>query len=263
MKQDDLSYFKTFFFNYVEKFYSEDTTIQKNIILKRDHTLRVLKNMNIITEDLNLDQNSMLIAETIALFHDIGRFYQFNKYKTFSDKDSENHAELGVDILKSKKILNRLKDEEKDIIIKSIKYHNMYKLPINESNQCILFSKLIRDADKIDIYMVLTDYYKELDSDLNPALEHNLPKDESYSPLIIADILNLRNSNSKLIKTRYDMRLLTLTWIFDLNFKISFKLIKNHDYINKTLKVLPNNEDMDEIKLLLTNYIENKINFDS
>ncbi|WP_461204851.1 HD domain-containing protein [Clostridium sp. DL1XJH146] len=257
MDKKDLLHFKDFFFDYVERFHSKNETIQTNIILKRDHTLRVLENMSIITKDLSLDENSTLIAETIALFHDIGRFYQFTKYKTFSDPNSENHAELGVNILKSTKILSRLPKEEEELIIKAINYHNMYKLPLDENDKCLFFSKLIRDADKIDIYKVLTNYYEELDLDLNPALEHNLSQSETYSPLIIDDIINFRNSNSKLLKTRYDMRLLTLTWIFDINFPVSLKLIEERNFIDKTLEVLPMNEDMHKVKLSLDKYVSN------
>jgi putative nucleotidyltransferase with HDIG domain len=257
MTKEDLLYFKDFFLNYVEEFHSDDETIQKNITLKKHHTLRVLENMSTITKNLHLDENSDLLAKTIALFHDIGRFYQFKKYKTYSDSQSENHAELGIKVLESTGILSRVSKEEKTIILKAVQYHNVFKLPSNEESKQILFCKLIRDADKIDIYKVLTDYYEELDLDLNPAIEHNLPNIEDYSPIIIEDIFNSRNSNSELLRTRYDMRLLTLTWVFDINYKISIDLIKNRDFINKTLKVLPNNEDMEKVKLSLQNYMDN------
>ncbi|SHH66268.1 HD domain-containing protein [Clostridium grantii] len=257
MTEEDLLYFKDFFLSYVEKFRSNDETIQKNIMLKKHHTLRVLENISIISKNLQLDENSDLLAKTIAIFHDIGRFYQFEKYKTFSDAQSENHAELGIKVLESAEVLSRLSKEEKTIILKAVQYHNMFKIPSNEESKYILFCKLIRDADKIDIYKVLTDYYGELDLDLNPAIEHNLPNIEHYSPIIIDDILNSRNSNSKLLRTRYDMRLLTLTWIFDINYKISIDLIKNRDFINKTLKVLPTNEDMTKVKVALYSYMEN------
>jgi putative nucleotidyltransferase with HDIG domain len=48
------------------------------------------------------------LAETIALFHDIGRFEQFKTYGTFDDRASENHATIGLKVLKATDILNRL-----------------------------------------------------------------------------------------------------------------------------------------------------------
>lgn len=36
----------------------------------------------------------------IGLFHDVGRFYQFTVYRTFNDALSENHAKLGLKVIK-------------------------------------------------------------------------------------------------------------------------------------------------------------------
>jgi len=37
----------------------------------------------------------------IGLLHDYGRFIQWKKYKTFTDIDSIDHADLGVNLLTS------------------------------------------------------------------------------------------------------------------------------------------------------------------
>lgn len=107
--------------------------------------------MNKLTEALALDKNSCFIARTIALFHDIGRFEQFIKYQTYNDAISENHAELSVKVLETEKILDMLSVWEKDLIVKVIKYNNKHKIPLDESDRCLMFAKLVRDADKIDI----------------------------------------------------------------------------------------------------------------
>jgi hypothetical protein len=166
---------------------------------------------------LNLNAGELLVAKTIALFHDIGRFYQFSHYKTFSDFASENHAKLSIKILEEEKILDTIPEQEKKLILKAISYHNVYKLPVKESKACLMFSQLIRDADKIDIFKVLTDYYVNIEKSDNPALEHHLPDDGTYNPLIVEDILNYRNSNQELIHTKYDQRLLTFLnqYIYD------------------------------------------------
>lgn len=259
MRESDYLYFQEFFKGYVKRFYSSDKNIQENIVLKEEHTYRVLEAMEKITESLELDKNSCLIAKITALFHDIGRFEQFTKYQTFSDAVSENHAELSIKVLEAEKVIDILSMEEKELIVKAVRYHNRHKLPIDESDRCIMFSKLVRDADKIDIFKVLTDYYEVLDEDPNPALEHNLSKDETYSLQIVEDIVNFKNSNKALVKTRYDMRLFVLTWIFDINYNISIEIIKEKNYIDKIFKVLPDNEDMDKVKIALNQYIKDKL----
>jgi hypothetical protein len=250
--------YETFFKTYVKRFDSPDEVIQKNIELKRDHTYRVLDHITTIGVHLNLNDQEMLIAKTIALFHDIGRFYQFSHYKTFKDSESENHAKLSVKILETENILNTIPEQEKQLILKAIGYHNTYQLPIEESKTCLMFSQLIRDADKIDIFKVLTDYYSQLESNDNPTLEHHLPNDGTYNSLIIEDILNYRNSNHKMVRTRYDQRLLTLTWIFDINYNISLEMIRKRNYIEKTMKVLPNNEEMAHVQAAINQYFTDR-----
>lgn len=259
MTSNNYIYFQDFFSSYVHRFNSKDKNIQENITLKKEHTYRVVEAIDEITSSLSLDVNSCLIAKTAALFHDIGRFEQFTKYQTYDDKISENHALLSIQVLETEKILDILEPNEKELILRAIKFHNVYELPLNESNECLMFCKLVRDADKVDIYKVLTDYYDHLDTDPNPAIEHYLPMTETYSRLIIENIINNNNFNSKLIKCRYDMRLFVLSWVFDINYSISLKLIRKRDYINKILKVLPDNEDLMNVRVAVNKYIDDKL----
>jgi putative nucleotidyltransferase with HDIG domain len=247
---------KKVFINYTKKFYSKNSEIQQNIILKEEHTLRVLNNAEIICDFLDCSNNLKFLAKVAALFHDIGRFEQFSRYNTFDDSISENHAKLSVKILEEQNILSELSKEESKLILDSIIVHNMFKVPKYYSKDTLLLSKILRDADKLDILKVVTDYYEVMDKDKNPAIEHNLPDTKQYSKFIVQDILNNKNSQNKYAKTCNDMRLMKLTWIFDINFPITLKLISERKYIEKTMKVLPKNEDMEKIYEHLIMYIK-------
>ncbi|NTW77091.1 MAG: HD domain-containing protein [Syntrophaceae bacterium] len=138
------------FSQYVKSFYCSDPTIQKALVLKEEHTLRVCKEILNIGRQLDLNQNNLRIAEVMALFHDIGRFEQFTRYQTFVDKKSENHGELGVKILQQATVLSVLERDTRELILKAILYHNRLSIPENENHICIFFSKLLRDADPAD-----------------------------------------------------------------------------------------------------------------
>ena len=43
------------------------------------------------------------LASLIGLLHDIARFEQYTKYKTFNDLESFDHGDYGVEILKKDK----------------------------------------------------------------------------------------------------------------------------------------------------------------
>lgn len=258
MNKDNLNHLKSCFNNYVKSFYDKNPLIQKNIVLKEKHTKRVCDNALLISNSLDLKDNNKYLAEAIALLHDIGRFEQFKKYKTFDDRISENHALLGVKVIQSLNLLEFLSLEDQTVILKAVEHHNMYKLPSNLTKDVILHSNIIRDSDKLDILKVVTDYYSQLATNPNPAIEHNLPDTDEYSKYIIYDIFNNRCSSNKSLKTCNDMRLIKLTWIFDINFPITMKLIKERRYIEKSLEVLPKNQEMQKVYDYLMDYI-NKI----
>jgi len=257
MEKENLLFFRSWFFDYVQKFYSNDLNVQRNIKLKEEHSLRVCENIVLIGKSINLDENKLFIAETIALFHDIGRFKQFKKYGTFDDRKSENHAALGVEALKNSNVLFCLPEHEQELILKSVEYHNMQKIPKNIKPDFLLFSNLLRDADKLDIFNVVTNYYIEKNKNPNPALELELADAQSYSHEFIKDILNYRVSKNNL-KTHNDMKLFQLTWLFDINFPATFKYFKDKNYLEKIIKSLPDDENIRRVHEHLKKYLNEK-----
>ena len=258
MKEKDFLYFQKFFKKYAKEYYSSDPIIHENIVLKEEHTYRVLQASNTISRSLKFSGKDKLIAATAALFHDIGRFEQFKSYRTFDDKVSENHAKLSAKILEEEKVFDILEEEDKKLLLDVISHHNSYILPDDRSHNFMIQSKVLRDADKLDILKVLTDYYDKIENEDNPVLEHNLSDEKVYSPEIIKDIFNKKNSDKSILKTKYDMRLFVLTWIFDVNYPVTLKLIQERKYIDKILRVLPDNHDMKMVRDTLNNYMENR-----
>lgn len=172
---------------------------------------------------------------------------------------SENHATLGLKVLKATNILSRLTKTEQTIVYNAIEYHNVRKVPDNADEISEQHSKLIRDADKLDIWYVVTNYYTERHRHPNPALELELPDTPEYSLCFIDDILNNRVSNSHYLKTFNDMKLLQLGWIFDINFTPTFLYIQERRIIEKIITALPDTDDIRKIHNHLKKYLENRI----
>jgi len=246
------------FSSYVKEFYGEDSVVNQNIELKEKHTLEVSKHAVNIAKSLNLTEEEVNTAEIIGLFHDIGRFEQFRTYKTFKDYISVNHATLGIKILKENKILEKLDVNKQKIIIKAITLHNTKELPSNLNEEEALFCKLIRDADKLDIFRVIIEYEKERKNNPNPALD-NLPFTPGYNKELLQDmLLNKKISNNSL--TNYnDRKLYELSWIADLNFKFSLNHIKEKKVLEILVNCLPDNEEINGIYKYIEEYIENFI----
>ena len=145
----DLEKCKDEFLKYTEKYDLNNDNLKRRQL----HSLRVMKKSRIIAQSLKLSEEEIQIATLIGLLHDIGRFEQYTKYNTFSDHNSIDHANLGIDILKENNyIKNYIEDENWiNIILTAIKNHNKYKMENGLNKKKELFCKIIRDADKADI----------------------------------------------------------------------------------------------------------------
>ncbi len=137
------------FIKYTEQFDLEEIKLKR----KQLHSLRVMQISNMIAKSLDLTEEEIQIATLIGLLHDVGRFAQYKKYKTFQDSKSIDHADLGVEILQENDYIKKFLQDEIwiDTILIAIKNHNKYKIEKGLNKKKEIFCKIIRDADKADI----------------------------------------------------------------------------------------------------------------
>ena len=131
------------------------------IKLKIDHTYRVADIAERIGDSVGADSD---FSWFLGLLHDIGRFEQLTQYGTFKDADSVDHAELGADILFKDGLIHNFPNlsytdglENARIAETAIRLHNKLELPRNLDSETLLYCKILRDADKADIFRVLTE----------------------------------------------------------------------------------------------------------
>jgi len=246
MTRDDLNYLKTWFAEYVSGFYSDDPDYNYLIRLKEEHTIRVRCNIAMLGKELGLTDQDMVLAETIALFHDIGRFKQYKTYRTFNDYVSENHARLGLRQMAIHRVLSACTTAEKRLINRAIAYHNAATLPVNENDNILFFMRLIRDADKLDIWKLFIDYCKEREKKHSSAIELGLPDDPICSQRVMESLKQRRLVLMQDLKTLNDFKLLQIGWVYDLNFVPSFHTVQNRKYIEKLEATLPQSKEVKE-----------------
>ena len=259
MTQVDLIFLKKWFSDYCRSFYSSDRKDQKNIDLKEQHTYRVCENIREIAEGLALGGERVILAEATALFHDVGRFPQYAKYRTFRDSISVNHGILGAQTLIEEKVLNNLPEEEQEIIVQSVRFHNAFSVPKREGEDKVFFIRLVRDADKLDIWRVFLDYYEGPDESRASAVALGLPDTPEYSEDALSSLYNEKIVSFSTIKTLNDFKLLQLSWIFDLNFLPSFRLLSERSYIERITAHLPQVKAINNLALVLKGFIRAKI----
>lgn len=244
MNREELTSLKGWFNDYCRSFYADDISYQRNISLKETHTYRVCDNILGLAEGLALGDSDTNLAETIALFHDVGRFPQYRQYKTFKDADSVNHAALGVKVLAEENVLDKIDEEDRKVIIRAIGLHNVFSIPEDLEERTSLYAKLIRDADKLDIWRVFIEYYALPEEERAAAVSLGFPDIPGYSQEVLDCALQGKMANLSKLKTLSDFKLLQLSWVYDLNFPTSFRLVAERDYINLIADTLPKSDDI-------------------
>lgn len=129
--------FKDWFNDYVKNFYSKDPAIQEGIKFKEEHTKRVCGNIVLIGSSIDLQDADLNLAETIALFHDTGRFRQVAVYRTFNDRISENHSLLGLSELERAGVLSSLAEIARNGCVEKIIASLPSTAEIREVRNCL------------------------------------------------------------------------------------------------------------------------------
>jgi len=250
---------ESWFTSYVSRFQSPDPAYTRNIELKKDHTFRVCREIIRLGKSLNLSPQDLNLATATALLHDVGRFEQYARYQTFDDFKSENHARLSIKVIDREKVLHKIDPPTKKLITCTILYHNQAHLPSGETDRCLFFSKLLRDADKLDILFVVTQYYQNKDQNPNQSLELELPDTPQISDEVYDDVVSRNIVNAKHIQTLNDFKLLQMAWIYDLNFPLTYQMVKKRKYLEKIRDVLPSSPRAQKAYAAARSYLNKKI----
>jgi len=219
------------FDDYVDQFASNDPRIQENMDMKEGHTRRVCAAILDIGASLNLSTEDLCTAEATGWLHDIGRFEQYTRYGTFMDHRSEDHAALGVRVVRETRILERIGAFDQELILRVVGAHNRAAIPPEADERTRFFLKLLRDADKVDIWHVVTAYYQDPEQRRNHALELDLPDSPHISKPVYEALMKGELVKMADLKTVNDFKLLQMGWIYDVNFPRTFQIVREKGYL--------------------------------
>ena len=248
----------SWFGQYTKQYLLLNSKEQYPISLKIIHCQRVRQEAVILGKVLGLDERDLCIVEAAGLLHDIGRFKQYSRYKTFVDSVSVNHAELGAQVLRKNLILKKFSREEENRIIKAIRYHNHATLPSNEDDDVLFLTRIIRDADKLDIWRVFINHNKLSKDEQNSTVDLDLPDTAVYSEKALADIMSKNIVDYCHVVSKNDFALMRLGWVYDVNFTNTFKEILKRNYLTKLKLPLPEDDKIEAAFEAAQTYVEKK-----
>ena len=259
MNDEQLRFFQDWFQHHILTFQEPDPLHQRSLDMKAAHTFRVCAAIDRIAAGLGLAENDRRIAAVTALFHDLGRFPQYQKYRTFRDPDSENHAKLSIWELNRHRVLQPLDFSERQIIRRAIFFHNRLRIPENLDPQTLLHCRLIRDADKVDILRVMAEHFQMEESMRNPVITLGLGTDTLIREEVYRLLFEGRAMSYAKLKTTNEFKVLQMSWVFDINFQPTFEILKERNDIGKIAATLPDTPLLREALNLVNDYIEKRL----
>jgi hypothetical protein len=121
-----------------------------------------------------------------------------------------------------------------------------------------LTCRLLRDADKLDILGLITSHIEKRKETPNQALDFGFEDSPGNSEELLSDISSCKMARIGAMRNLNDMKLVYLSWVFDINFPLTLSLIMERRYLDKLLRGLPECAETREIERLLDSYILEK-----
>lgn len=224
------------FDQYVSDFDAKDGKIK----LKIEHTYRVADLCEQIARSLHLNNEDTDLAWLLGMLHDIGRFRQIREYGTFIDAQSIDHALCSTQVLFDDGMIRKLVPtaEEDFIIYRAIRHHNAFRLPEDWDERTLLFSNLLRDADKIDILKMNV----ETPFTVLFGPESVSVKYETISDEVLQDYMEEHAVLNSHKHTFADYLAAHASLVFELVYPISLRIVEKQGYLDKILHFDTENE---------------------
>ncbi len=223
---------------YVDR-YRSDGALHPLHQLKLEHTMRVAADARAIAQGTGWPQAEICLTEAVGLFHDIARFPQFQQYRTFADGDSVDHGDLGSRTLEKEGLLAGVADEPRALILHAVQHHNKKELPrvlsAHEENHL----RLIRDADRLDIFHVCWDTLHSGKIDDHPEIMMNIDLHGPPTEAVLDQFERGDTIDYSCMNSMADRFILQLSWMHDLSYSATRRLVRERGILDQFLDILP------------------------
>lgn len=222
----------------------------------RGHSLRVVANSAMLADVVLQTEEERRLAVLSAMFHDLGKASLLTK-NTEPLVIQREHAALSAKIIQQMDFFQLLTAEEQLIVLKSVENHNQIKLPKLDNEQQIMYAKLLRDADKLDVFDTSFRFFKERYA-VQPLITKELSTHPEVSEKILKSIWAGKSAAFEDMKSMNDFKLVLISMVFDLNFKYTFRVMSEKQYIQKIYETLPKRDPIIEVYRHIKLFAENK-----
>ena len=237
------------FEQYVRKYDMNNSYIKSRYF----HSLKVMEICRELATGLGIfSSEEIAVCELIGLFHEIGNFSKTPNYQMDTEDDTYKRT---IDVLFGKKLIREISKETKydDVIKMTLFAYDKNGFPPDIDEKTKHMCAIIKDAHNLDFFRLFVNY---------PYVDTVI---KSYpNSLVYEDFKKFKTISSKVSDNASDEVLVTLSKMYSFNYRYSYYLLKQNNYISRILDSLC--FDSEELKVffkqlmaVLNDYVDRKI----
>lgn len=244
------------FDNYANQYDVENPNIKRKLV----HSHNVAKYAETIGKSIFDNDEDIYVCFVIGLLHDIARFEQWTLFSSYKDTKEYNHPEKSAEILFDRNVIKQYPVDKKyyETIKFAIANHGALKIDESQKDERILkFTKMIRDADKLDIL-------RQSMNQGQPSFSNEFSSDK-ISEKVLNTFYKKQCVNKADCNSVADRAIMQTAMSFDINFDISKKIYVDSkfymaSYINyKDVLSKENAQTLYELALFMKNTFEESL----
>lgn len=234
------------FDRHVAHFRGPDGSLPFALEAKFRHTGEVCEiTERIVAGEARFSPRDTLVFRLCALFHDISRFEQYDKFKTFLDRHSFDHGDRSAALIGELSLVPELPAEDRACIVDAVRVHNKFAIPADFPPEHLAAAKMVRDADKLAILRLIIRFFNGDISD--PTIRLDLKDTPGWTPSILETALSGKCVVYTDLKNINDFKIALFAWSGDLNYPASAALALDEDLFGRLRALLPESPDIDRL----------------
>ena len=234
------------FDRHVAHFRGPDGSLPFALAAKYAHTGEVCEiTEKIVAGEARFSPRDALVFRLCALFHDISRFEQYDKFKTFLDRHSFDHGDRSAALIDELGLVPELPAEDRACVIDAVRVHNKFAIPPDLPPAHLDAAKMVRDADKLAILRLIIRFFNGDISD--PTIRLDLEDTPGWTPSILETALSGKCVVYTEMKNINDFKIGLFAWSGDLNYPASAALALDENLFGRLRALLPESADIDRL----------------
>jgi len=134
------------------------------------------------------------------------------------------------------------------LVLGAVFLHNKRSLPPLASNGLKTVAQVVRDSDKLDIYSVMIGHFSQKNPKHPEVALNVLDEPDKYTDAVLDALLGREHGDYRSIVYINDFKLMTIGWLYDLNFRSACRMLQDKGYLDTLLDTLPKHEKILELR---------------